>query len=151
MASGTNTTAVGQGASAVATNSVALGAGSIANQPNTVSVGSPGSERRITNVAPGINGTDAVNMNQLQQVQGSVSSVAAAAYSGVAAATALAMIPPVDPGHVISVGVGEANYHGYSAGAIGVTVRVMQNLQVRAGAGITGSGTTFGVGAAYQW
>jgi hypothetical protein len=60
-----NSVALGTGAMATATNSVALGAGSVADAPNTVSVGSPGNERRITNVAPGVNGTDAVNVNQL--------------------------------------------------------------------------------------
>jgi autotransporter adhesin len=44
---------------------VALGYGSIAGAPNTVSVGSPGHERRITNVARGVNGYDAINLNQL--------------------------------------------------------------------------------------
>jgi autotransporter adhesin len=29
-----------------------------------VSLGSPGAERRLTNLAPGVNGTDAVNVNQ---------------------------------------------------------------------------------------
>jgi hypothetical protein len=43
---------------------VALGAGSIADQANTVSVGSVGHERRITNVAAAVNGTDAVNLAQ---------------------------------------------------------------------------------------
>jgi autotransporter adhesin len=58
--------AIGQNASASGANSVAIGAGSSdGGQSNVVSVGSVGAERRITNVAPGINGTDAVNVNQL--------------------------------------------------------------------------------------
>jgi autotransporter adhesin len=62
--------AIGQGAAVLpgAANSVALGAGSVASEPNTVSVGAPGAERRITNLAPGINGTDAANMDQLNAV-----------------------------------------------------------------------------------
>jgi autotransporter adhesin len=36
---------------------------------NTVSVGAPGSERRITNVAPGIFATDAANVTQVNAVQ----------------------------------------------------------------------------------
>jgi autotransporter adhesin len=56
-----------------ATNSVALGNNSIADEPNTVSVGSVGSERRITNVAPGVNSTDAVNKGQLDQTNARVS------------------------------------------------------------------------------
>ena len=63
-------TAIGQGAMATAAGSVALGQGSIANLPNTVSVGAPGAERRITNVAPGVNPTDAVNVGQLEAALG---------------------------------------------------------------------------------
>jgi autotransporter adhesin len=65
-----NGSAFGQGATvqAGATNSVAIGQGSIANAANTVSVGSAGNERRITNVAAGVNTTDAVNVGQLQSV-----------------------------------------------------------------------------------
>jgi len=68
-------TAVGQNArvAAGAVNSVALGKDSVATEPNTVSVGSSGNERRITNVAAGINSTDAVNMGQLGEVSSRVS------------------------------------------------------------------------------
>ena len=52
---------------------MALGQGSIADEENTLSVGSDGSERRITNVAAGVNDTDAVNMSQLNAVQNQVS------------------------------------------------------------------------------
>jgi len=67
-ATGVNSTALGRSSVATAPNSVALGGGSIADQPNTVSVGNPGAERRITNVAPGISGTDAVNANQFNNL-----------------------------------------------------------------------------------
>ncbi|MGY0504312.1 YadA-like family protein [Luteimonas sp. e5] len=66
VASGNNSTALGQGAVASGNSSIAIGAGSTAVEDNVVSVGSIGAERRITNVAPGVNGTDAVNLNQLQ-------------------------------------------------------------------------------------
>ncbi len=67
--------AVGENAKVLsgATNSVALGKDSIASEPNTVSVGSPGNERRITNVADGVNSTDAVNKGQLDAVSSRVS------------------------------------------------------------------------------
>jgi autotransporter adhesin len=65
-ASGANSTALGAGANASAPNSVALGAGSVADQANTVSVGSSGNERRITNVADGRDNHDAVNVEQLK-------------------------------------------------------------------------------------
>src|SRR6516165_10013136 len=54
-------TALGALATSTGQNSVALGAKSTdGGQANVVSVGGVGSERRITNVAPGTNGTDAV-------------------------------------------------------------------------------------------
>jgi autotransporter adhesin len=50
-------------------NSLALGANSSdGGQANVASFGSPGNERRLTNVAPGVGGTDAVNVNQLNAV-----------------------------------------------------------------------------------
>jgi hypothetical protein len=73
-ASGTGSLALGAGSSATAPNSVALGNGSVASLANTVSVGAPGSERRITNVAAGINPTDAVNVSQLNSLSASLGS-----------------------------------------------------------------------------
>ncbi|CAE6691496.1 hypothetical protein R69746_00385 [Paraburkholderia aspalathi] len=147
-ATGSDSIAMGGGAQAIGDNSVALGAGSVADQANTVSVGSPGNERRITNVADGQGPTDAVNMRQFQQ---GIGSVARNAYSGVAAATALTMIPDVDPGKTIAVGVGTGNYKGYQAVSLGMSARITQNLKIKAGAGISSADTTYGVGAAYQW
>ena len=45
---------------------MAIGSGSTNTAANTVSFGSAGNERRLTNVAAGINQTDAVNVGQLQ-------------------------------------------------------------------------------------
>ena len=73
-----------------------IGAGSVASEANSVSVGSPGKERTITNVAPGVSPTDAVNVAQLQGVQQNINDVARAAYSGVAMAGALAGLPQVE-------------------------------------------------------
>ena len=58
-------TAIGQNASATAANSVALGQGSVANVANTVSVGTATNQRTITNVAAGVNATDAANVGQV--------------------------------------------------------------------------------------
>ncbi|ASL44571.1 Adhesin Ata autotransporter [Burkholderia sp. AD24] len=76
-------TAVGTNAYVSGNNSVALGAGSVADQADTVSIGraatdprvSPSSStydasgaytRRLTNMSKGVDGTDAVNVQQLQ-------------------------------------------------------------------------------------
>ncbi|MBY4779831.1 YadA-like family protein [Burkholderia cepacia] len=150
-------TAVGQGAtvSADATNSVALGQGSKATEANTVSIGSEGAERRIVNIADGVKATDAVSKGQFDRamggMQGQINDLSRNAYSGIAAATALTMIPGVDPGKNLSFGVSGASYKGYQAVAMGGEARITENLKMRAGVGISSGGNTFGVGASYQW
>ncbi|MFM0313138.1 YadA family autotransporter adhesin, partial [Paraburkholderia sp. RL17-383-BIF-A] len=176
VASGTHATAMGANAKASAANSVALGANSVADRENTVSVGSAGNERQITNVAAGTATTDAVNVGQLNEaigasvgnlpagtsakdytdqqinaVQNGLNQVAKNAYAGIAAATALTMIPDVDQGKTIAVGVGGGSYKGSQAVALGVSARITQNLKMKAGAGTSSQGTTVGVGASYQW
>jgi autotransporter adhesin len=176
QASGDSSVAMGANSKATANHAVALGDGSVADRANTVSVGSAGNERQVTNVAAGTATTDAVNVGQLNDavagavgnlpagmtskdytdkqinmVQQSVNGVARGAYAGVAAATALTMIPDVDQGKTLSVGVGTANYKGYQATALGASARITQNLKVKLGAGYSAEGTTVGVGASYQW
>ena len=120
-------------------------------------MGPSGNDRRITNVAAGVDPTDAVNMSQLQGVQDNVNSVARRAYSGVAGAVALSMIPDVDAGKVISVGIGSGGYQGYQgyqgygAVALGFTARIGSNIKVRGGASTSSAGTTHGGGVSYQW
>ncbi|WP_170988901.1 YadA family autotransporter adhesin, partial [Escherichia coli] len=65
-AQGKDSVAIGSGSIAAADSSVALGTGSVANEENTISVGSSTNQRRITNVAAGVNATDAVNVSQLK-------------------------------------------------------------------------------------
>ncbi|CAD6530719.1 YadA-like family protein [Paraburkholderia metrosideri] len=169
-AAGSQAVAMGANASATAQNSVALGAGSTADRDNSVSVGSTGSERQITNVAAGTAPTDAVNLSQMnnslsqgvqqansytdQRVNATnqaVNDLAKNAYSGIAAATALTMIPEVDVGKKISFGIGASTYHGYQAVALGGTARITENIKVKAGVGMSSGGTTAGIGASYQW
>ncbi|MDR0241010.1 MAG: YadA-like family protein, partial [Burkholderia sp.] len=150
-------TAIGQGSSvaAGAGNSVAIGQGSVATESNTVSFGSSGNERRLVNVADGINATDAATKGQLDRAMGGmqnqVNDLSRNAYSGIAAATALTMIPGVDPDKTISFGIGGATYKGYQAVAFGGEARITQNLKMKAGVGMSSGGNTVGVGASYQW
>ncbi|EEQ0112269.1 trimeric autotransporter adhesin SadA [Salmonella enterica] len=65
-AQGADSVAIGSGSIAAVENSVALGTNSVADEANTVSVGSSTQQRRITNVAAGVNNTDAVNVAQLK-------------------------------------------------------------------------------------
>ena len=151
-------------------------ADSIANGTNSIAIG--GATRTDANnaISIGTASTDAVNVGQLNDavanavgdlptgttskqytdqqinmVQQSVNNVARGAYAGVAAATALTMIPDVDQGKTIAVGVGSANYKGYQATALGASARITQNLKIKLGAGYSSEGTTVGVGASYQW
>lgn len=167
VATGTNGMAVGSGAVSTGQNSVALGTNaSDGGRSNVVSVGAPGAERQVTNVAAGTQATDAVNLGQMngalaQQtdsfnqrlgaVQQDVDNVARAAYGGIAAATALTMIPEVDKDKTIAVGIGGGTYRGYQAVALGATARITENIKVRAGVGMSSGGTTAGIGASMQW
>ena len=157
-------TAIGDNAQAVAANSVALGANSIANRPNTVSVGSPGAERIIANVAPGVLGTDAVNVNQLTAVQSQISAVAFGlqqqinqnqkeARQGIAMAMAAnGITTPIRPGGT-TVGVSGGFFE--SQGAVGVSVA--HRLYALPGAVVFGSYANSGsqsggrVGASYEF
>jgi autotransporter adhesin len=120
-ATGTNSAAFGTGAKATAANSAAIGSNSIADVENTVSVGSAGHERRIANVAAGVNTTDAVNVGQLNA--GLASTLAQAnsytdnqfkkldrkSSGGTAAALAVGGIPQAfTQGHALSAWVWEA-------------------------------------------
>ncbi|WP_280530546.1 YadA family autotransporter adhesin [Paraburkholderia sacchari] len=156
-ATGANSTAIGDKANASANNAVAIGANSIANRDNAVSVGAEGSERQIVNVAAGTSGTDAVNLNQLnnamtqqsnafgQQIgnlQNSINTVSKNAYAGVAAAMAMPNLTPSGPGRTV-VAAGGGYYMGGSAAAVGVTYRsTNMHWLVNGGVSVTSTGNT---------
>ena len=74
----------------------------------------------IHNVAPGVRGTDAVNVNQLNAVNNRIDGVAKNAYAGVASAMALQMPASYVPGKtVMRLGVG--TFKGESA--VGISFR----------------------------
>jgi autotransporter adhesin len=114
LARGVNSTALGQLSAALAPNSVALGFGSVASQANTVSVGCGDvgcpnggpALRRITNVAPGIAPTDAVNVSQLTGMETQITQLTTSIFEvrreerqGIAAVAAMAYAPtPTRPG-----------------------------------------------------
>ena len=127
----------------------------MATSDNTVSVGSATQQRTISNLADGVNATDAATKGQLDRamggMQGQMNELSRNAYSGIAAATALTMIPGVDPGKTLSFGIGGATFQGYQAVAFGGEARITQNLKMKAGVGLSSGGNTVGVGASYQW
>jgi autotransporter adhesin len=124
VTSGDNSVAMGAGASAPNANAVALGANSTTDRDNSVSVGSAGAERQITNVAAGTQGTDAVNLNQLNSAMGnmsnSINNVDKNAAKGIASASALNIVTPYLPGRT-TLNAGVANYRGYQAVGLGVS------------------------------
>ncbi|AIY39446.1 Type IV fimbrial biogenesis protein PilY1 [Collimonas arenae] len=153
VAAGNNSVAMGAGAQAIANNTVALGAGSVADQDNTVSVGAHGSERRITNVAPGVNPTDAVNVSQLNNVQNQIGNVQRIAYSGIAMSMAMsgAVMPALDAGEK-GVGVGVGSYQGY--GALALQFKSISKTGMSAwGAGVSTTGHNAGLslGYGFKW
>lgn len=165
VASGAGSVAMGNGAQATATNSVALGQNSVADRANTVSVGAAGSERQITNVAAGTQGTDAVNVNQLNQSAGSTLKSAndytdsksegarRDAYAGTASALAVAGLPQaVLPGRGM-VALGGGTYGGQSAVAVGISQLSENGIWAYKVSGTTSTRGNFGVsvGAGMHW
>jgi autotransporter adhesin len=140
VASGNSSTAVGAGSSASGENSVALGAGSVASAPNTVSVGSPGHERTITNVAAGVNPTDAANVGQVNQaleeaknwskdytdqrfqsVDRDLDKLGNRANAGVASAMAMAGLGQAYQADQSTTGVALGTFHGETGLAVGLS------------------------------
>ena len=141
---------------------VVLGNNSKASGANTVSVGAAGAERRITNVAPGVNPTDAVNVSQLNSatnalqgqlngLQGQVFDLRRDVGFGIAGATAIAMIPNVQTDQNFSIGVGFGGYLGHQAIAFGFNGRVDEHVTVRAGASVSAGNSTYGAGISFGW
>ncbi|AIP37019.1 coiled stalk of trimeric autotransporter adhesin family protein [Paraburkholderia xenovorans LB400] len=124
VTTGDNSVAMGAGASAPNANAVALGTNSTTDRDNSVSVGSAGAERQITNVAAGTQGTDAVNLNQLNSAMGnmsnSINNVDRNAAKGIASASALNIVTPYLPGRT-TLNAGVANYRGYQSVGLGVS------------------------------
>jgi len=139
-ATGNNSTAVGAGSSASGDNSVAIGAGSVANTSNTVSVGSTGHERTITNVANGVNPTDAANVGQVNQaleeaknwskdyvdqrfqsVDNDLNRIGNRANAGVASAMAMASLPQAYQPNQNSAAVAVGTFHGETGVAVGMS------------------------------
>lgn len=151
VAEAEDSTALGAGAEASGENSVALGAGSIADRDNTVSVGSEGAERTISNVAPGVYGTDAVNVNQLKAVERKIS-------AGVSAAMAMTT-PVISAGKSNAVAIGAASYNNTSALALNLAHKFTDDVVATAsvskgfnsGRTSSGSNDDIGIKGSVSW
>lgn len=164
-ATGAGSLALGQNAKAPAANAVALGKDSVADRDNTVSIGSAGHERVIANVAAGTQGTDAVNVNQLNQ--GLNNTLAQArqytdekfsesqrdSEAGSASAIAIAGLPQATTAGRSMVAIASGIYQGEGAVALGVSAVTEDNSWVFKLSGTANFRGTVGgvVGAGYQW
>ena len=136
-ASQDNAIALGRGAKASANNAVAIGSDSEATEENTVSVGKVGSERKITNVAAGVNDTDAVNVSQLNAVikndiSGMRTELTKEINQVAAGSAALAALRPesFNPDDKWSFAFGYGHYKNTNAGALGVFYKPNEDTTV---------------------
>ena len=127
------------------------------NQVKLSPVGLNNGGQRITNVAPGKDGTDAVNVNQLiglgTELQNNINQVGKKAYAGVAGAIAQGSIPQVTRPGATGIGVGSGYYGGQSAMAIGVSAMSDGGNWIVKGnfSANTDGHVGVGAGALYQW
>ncbi|UTG69322.1 YadA-like family protein [Neisseria subflava] len=127
------------------------------NQVKLSPVGLNNGGQRITNVAPGKDGTDAANVNQLiglgNELQNNINQVGKKAYAGVAGAIAQGSIPQVTRPGATGIGVGSGYYGGQSAMAIGVSAMSDGGNWIVKGnfSANTDGHVGVGAGALYQW
>ena len=127
------------------------------NQVKLSPVGLNNGGQRITNVAPGKDGTDAANVNQLiglgNELQNNINQVGKKAYAGVAGAIAQGSIPQVTSPGETGIGVGSGYYGGQSAMAIGVSAMSDGGNWIVKGnfSANTDGHVGVGVGALYKW
>lgn len=126
-----------------------------------VTLGNGPGQTTVSNVAPGVAGTDAVNVNQLNQGVAGANRYTDAAIGrlrrdmngGVAAAIAMANLPqPYAPGRGMTA-VGLGSYQGQTAIAVGASAITDNGRWVLKLGGTTNTRgqTGVGVGAGYQW
>jgi hypothetical protein len=111
---------------------------------------------RITNVAPGVNGTDAVNLNQLNSVQSRlqkrIDDTDKNAKQGVATVAAMANIPQVDESKTFSLGAGVGGYDSEWGFAVGGSYRVAPAVVLKGSIGSSGGGEVAGgLGISSSW
>lgn len=128
----------------------------------------------VSNVGNGVAGSDAVNVSQLNAMQGAsgaalnnfanevdtrfnavdrrIDKVEEVAYAGIASVAALAAIPSPAHGKRFSVGAGLGNYASESAVAVGFRAAITESTSVTAGVSRnTASKTAANLGVGYSW
>jgi len=127
-------------------------------------VGAAGNERRVTNVAAGVNATDAVNVSQLNATaartlssaksytDSRISDLSREAHQAIAGAVALSHASiPLNPGESgIALGVGTSN--GQSAVALAFQHSTTRNVFFNVGVSVTsGSTVQWGGGIGFKF
>ncbi|VWD46605.1 hypothetical protein BCO18430_07155 [Burkholderia contaminans] len=177
VAADTSGTAAQRPQVSAGSNSVALGAYATNNsRDNVVSVGNSSMQRQIINVAPGTDGADAVNVNQLNAVsttltrslavqQAQINNLGALteqtqqrlqqtdkmAKEGISAVGAMASVPALDQNARFGIGIGTATFLGQKAIALNMQARITDNIKGSVSGGISGSQKVVGAGVLYQW
>jgi hypothetical protein len=122
----------------------------------TFSNAATGAPVKVTGVANGTSAYDAVNYQQLQQLQANTETQFKQQAAGIAGVTAMTNIPQVDQNKTFSLGVGLGGYQSQGAIAFGGSFRTAPNAVIKASVstGMLTPGsrtTTFGVGGAVSW
>ena len=105
---------------------------------------------RITNIGPGVNGTDAVNMNQLNGLMGDMEGQIAD--SGAASAAISGLKPlqydPLEPTQVMAA---LGHYKGSTAAALGVAHYTNESTLFHMGVSLGGHDNMFNAGVSYKF
>jgi hypothetical protein len=142
-----------------ATNSVIIGNNGYTDRADTVDVGG----RTISNVAPGVLGTDAVNLNQLQAGILSANHYTDQVFSKVnkrinqsgAVASAMGIMAGTAAGNAQAglnrIAMATASYNGQSALAFGYQRTLRDRISLTLGASFSGHERVIGAGASFGW
>ncbi|WP_338578177.1 YadA-like family protein [Neisseria leonii] len=141
------------GNTTVNTDGITIGGSNGAAPVSLTGSGLNNGGNRITNVAPGVADTDAVNVGQLKRLGGDMAAIGKKAYAGVAGAIAQSSIPQVTRPGVTGFGIGGGHYGGQSAVAIGMSsMSDGGNWIIKGNVSTNTNGTVgIGAGALYQW
>lgn len=149
----------GAGLGADATGSVVVGTSTYTDRANTVDVGG----RTISDVAPGVLGTDAVNLDQLQAGIRSANNYTDQVFSRVnkrinqtgAAASAMGIMAGTAAGNsqagLNRIAFGTASHNGSSALAFGYQRTIRDRISLTLGASFSGHERVIGAGASFGW
>ena len=147
---------LGTNVETVADNSVVIGDGSTSEEENTVSIGSEGNERKLVHVADGTDAHDAATFGQLTnaatELDNRISHVETDANKGIAKATALAALHPLDydPDNKFDVAAAGGFYKGEKAFALGAFYRPNRNMMVSLATSLSSGDNAYNVGVTFK-